>query len=119
MKGLLEAAGFAVRRVVLYKATTVEAFSDGARWALRDGSVDAVLLFSPRTAETFAGLVAKQGLAAALRDCAAVCLSRAVAGKIEHLPWSSVQVARQPNQRALLAALAGWDRAKVEDRGAT
>lgn len=111
LKGLLEADGFAVRRVVLYNAKTVEAFSDGARQALRDGSLDAVLLFSPRTAETFAELVERQGLSEALRGRAAACLSPAVARKIEHLPWADVRIARLPNREALLAVL------DVADRG--
>ena len=110
LKGLLDADGFAVRRAVLYNAKTVEAFSDGARQALRDGSVDAVLLFSPRTAETFAELVEMQGLTEALRGCAAGCLSAAVARKVEHLPWAGVRVARQPSGEALLAELDAVDR---------
>lgn len=107
LKGELEAAGFAVRRAVLYEARAATALSPAAAEALAAGKLDAVLFFSPRTAETFVRLVSQAGLAESCRACRAVCLSRAVANKLEAIAWGAVHVADQPTREALLACLAG------------
>ena len=105
LKGALAAAGFALRRVVLYKAVAAGGFAPEVREALAAGRLDAVLLFSPRSAETFVTLTAAQGLADALGACSAVCLSAAVAERVGGLPWRRVAVARRPDRNSLLACL--------------
>lgn len=47
LSGLLEAAGFTVRRAVLYEACTATALTPACREALAAGTLDAILLFSP------------------------------------------------------------------------
>lgn len=98
----LEAAGYDLRRVVLYEAHAARAFSPAASALLRGGTVDAVLLFSPRTAETFARLVRQEGLSAACAGLRAFCLSPAVAAAAGE-GWQAVQTAEAPNQAAMLA----------------
>lgn len=105
LKGELEAAGFTVTRAVLYTAEAATRLSDAARAALRAGRVDAVALFSPRTAETFVALLREAGLAEATRPLRALCLSAAVAAKLEGLGWAAVEVAARPENEALLALL--------------
>ena len=105
LKGELEAAGFTVTRAVLYTAEAASRLSDAARVALREGRVDAVALFSPRTAETFAALLREAGLSEATRPLRALCLSAAVAAKLEGLDWAAVEVAARPESEALLALL--------------
>jgi hypothetical protein len=61
-----------------------------------------VLLFSPRTAATFARLVGDAGRTEALTRCTAVCLSAAVAETVAALPWQRVRVATRPDQASLL-----------------
>ena len=105
LKGALEAAGFAVRRVVLYNAQPAEALGDEVRAALAGGYLDAVLFFSPRTAETFVRLVERHGLTAACAGCQAVCLSAAVAARLDAIPWGGLAVAERPERSALLDRL--------------
>ncbi len=105
LKGELEAAGFTVTRAVLYTAEAAIRLSDATQAALREGRVGAVALFSPRTAETFVALVREADLAEACRSLRALCLSAAVAGKLEALDWAALEVAARPETEALLAML--------------
>ena len=106
LAGSLEAEGFTVRRATLYEALASGALSDAARVAIVDGSLDAVLLFSPRTARTFVTLAADAGLGDALGNLRALCLSEAVAEAVRPFPWREVRVAERPDQSALLALVA-------------
>jgi uroporphyrinogen-III synthase len=103
LAGLLEAAGFAVRRAVLYEAIPSERLSAATRAAIADGVIDAALFFSPRNAATFVRLAAD--LDEGCRKMTAIALSAAVAERLAPLPWRRVAVAAVPNEDALLAAL--------------
>jgi uroporphyrinogen-III synthase len=97
----LRASGFEVRIAVLYDAVAADALPDEAVQAIRNGALDAVLLFSPRGARIFANLAA--GL-----DCSgvtAVCISEAAAKALGGLALRAVLVAERPDQDALLARL--------------
>lgn len=109
LQGSLEAKGFAVRRVVLYESEPSPALSEAAEAALRDGRIDVVLFFSPRTGKTFVRLLTESRLAAICNRVYAVCLSDAVAENIKRLPWRAIYVAAQPTQAALLDGLAALD----------
>lgn len=108
LAGRLTQAGFAVRRVPLYEAEAAKALSEEARVALDGGAIDAVLLFSPRTAETFVALVNAAGLAQRVRGMTLVCLSPAVATASGALAWRQVVTALEPTQAELLAAFDRW-----------
>jgi uroporphyrinogen-III synthase len=101
----LAAAGFDLRRQVVYRATAARALSSAAVEALARGRVDAVLLFSPRTARTLVELVARHGLRDRLAATAAICLSAAVAEPCRELAWRAIRVAARPDLGALLEAL--------------
>ncbi len=101
----LEAAGFEVRRAVLYEARAAGGLSGETRDAMEAGTLDGVLLFSPRTAALFAELVTDAGLSETCREMNAYCLSPAVAEKAQSLAWRDVVVATEPSQEALLRAL--------------
>ncbi len=105
LAGLLAEAGFDVRREVLYEARESECLGTATQRALEAGEVDAVLLFSPRTAASFVSLVQAAGLAAACRRVEAVCLSPAVATAASAVEWRRIAVAKSPDQIALLAVL--------------
>ncbi len=104
--GRLAARGFIVRRVVLYEAREAAKLSDAATDALSRGALDAVLLFSPRTANAFVTLAERAGLATALGRVEALCLSAAVADAARRVGWQEVRVAVRPEQAALLALVA-------------
>lgn len=103
LSGLLEAAGFAVRRAVLYEAIESDALSAATRDAVRRGDIVAALFFSPLNAATFVRLAT--GLEESCKHVIAVALSAAVAEKLAPLPWRRIAVAGAPNEAALLAAL--------------
>ncbi len=103
LAGLVGAAGFTLRRAVLYEAVPAERLSDSIREAFARGEIAAALFFSPRTAATFVRLAAPIG-----GDCArvaALALSPAVASSLRGLPWRSIIVAAAPNEAALIEAL--------------
>ena len=62
LKAALEGQGFAMRKVVLYRAVPADALPPQALAPLAAGRLDGVILMSPRTAKTFAALVEKHGL---------------------------------------------------------
>jgi uroporphyrinogen-III synthase len=103
LAGLLSAAGFALRRIMLYEAIPAERLSTAARGALERGEIAAALFFSPRTAATFARLAAP--IAGTCARVAAVALSPAVASALAPLPWHRIIVAAEPSEAALLHAL--------------
>lgn len=101
----LTAHGFAYRRVVVYAAVPTEELSPETVAALRDGRLDAALLYSPRSAALWAERVAEAGLKAALARIVAVCLSEAVAAALHGLPLKGVRIAAARDQKALLRCL--------------
>ncbi len=105
LAGYLADAGFQVRRAVLYDARPASALSAGAVAALKEGTVDGVLFFSPRTAAAFVDLIRAASLEKTIGALSAYCLSPAVAGEAGGLPWARVVVAGRPDQAALLATL--------------
>ena len=105
LAALLAPDGFTVWRAVLYRAHPVAALPATAEAALRDGVLDAVLLYSPRTAGTFVRLVCAAGLAPSCARLAAACLSPSVADVARALPWRRVAVADTPTEDTLIAAM--------------
>lgn len=103
LKGLLEAEGFEVRREVLYEAVAATAFTDLARRALEADEIDAVLLYSWRSAICFAELLKREALPGAGLAC--LCLSKNVAKALDGLNFSKILVAGRPEQDLLLKLL--------------
>ncbi|BAI71041.1 uroporphyrinogen III synthase [Azospirillum sp. B510] len=111
LAGLLGAAGFMLRRSVMYDAVPALTLSDETATFLRTSGLDGVLFFSPRTASSFVRLLAGAGLVDRCRTVDAFCLSPAVAeaacayGDGGAVPWKSVRVAARPEQDSLLDLL--------------
>jgi len=105
LKGSLEAAGFQVDRVVLYEAKAADNLAAETVRGLRDGAIDAVLLYSRRSAETFATLCEAADLQTALGGLTAYCLSANAANPLRNLGLGAIQVAPHPNERELLALI--------------
>lgn len=102
LAGDLTASGFEVRRAVVYEAVAVERFSSKTQAAINDRRIDAVALFSPRTARTFARIVQEAGLGSMLDTVDLLCLSTAVAEALGALPRRRLLVAAEPTQTALI-----------------
>jgi uroporphyrinogen-III synthase len=101
----LSAAGFTLRREVVYRAVPAPALSPPTLAALRRRAIDAVLLLSPRTARIAVDLIRHHGLEQNLETVAAVCLSAAVAQPCRDISWRAVHLAARPTVAALVEAL--------------
>ena len=98
---------FTVHRSQLYRAQTVATLPEAAHRALKDGTVDAALFYSPRTAAHFVHLIVEAGLESQCRRLIAGCLSAAVAEALEGLVFAETRIPATPNQTALIAVLTG------------
>lgn len=107
LAGRLGQAGFTLRRQMLYQARVAESLSPACIEALRAGTIDMALFFSPRTAATFVRLVTAAGLGGTTGRVTVYALSAAVAAKLDALSWAALRVAATPTQAALLAAMDG------------
>lgn len=101
----LERAGFRVRICVLYDTVAVPELPGAALEALRSETLDAALLFSPRSARLLVKRVREAALAAACRRLIACCISESTAQSLDGLEFARVRVAERPDQEALLALL--------------
>lgn len=100
LKGLLAARGIACDNLVLYDAVPAQVLSPAALDLLRGGGASGVLLYSPRTARIWRGLIGGGGLADRLPH---YCLSAAVAAGLD--PAWPRHVAASPDEDALLAMI--------------
>lgn len=101
--------GITVDRRILYRSHAATAFQPETLEELRAGRIACALFYSPKTAAIFAGLIRDAGAEADLRAVRALCLSTAVAEKLEGLPFARLKVAPEPSEDALLALLAPLD----------
>jgi uroporphyrinogen-III synthase len=104
LKAALEAQGFAVRRVVLYRAKPAGALPAQALSPLKAGQLDGVILMSPRTAATFARLAGGPEVVTQSKRLVCYCLSEAVAEAVAPL-GCDIRVAAQPREEDILALL--------------
>jgi uroporphyrinogen-III synthase len=102
--GLLSAQGFELRRALLYTADQATALTEETKGRLERGEIGLVLLFSPRTAETFVTLVRETGAAAmqGIGQATALCLSPAVEKAAQGLSWRSVMTAVKADLPSML-----------------
>ena len=103
LEGQVRDAGFACHRAVLYDAVPAESLGE-AEAALRNGELDAVLLYSPRTARIWLKLVEAAGLLPRAAHVRNFCLSRNVASVLPE-GWAK-SVPETPDEQAMLALLA-------------
>jgi uroporphyrinogen-III synthase len=99
----LERHGFTYRRCAVYRMEPAEAPSGELVAALARGSVDGVLLMSPRTAAVYCRLIQEAGLGERAQRPTYFCLSAAVAGALAPLDPADVRVAIRPNSEEMLA----------------
>ena len=102
---LLAAKGYEVNTVILYDVVAATMLPQDVVGALKDGSLDAALFFSPRSAGVFRECILNGHLADACVRLAAICISRAAATALAPLSFAEIRIAAWPNQDALLACL--------------
>jgi uroporphyrinogen-III synthase len=104
LNSALKAKGFTLRQPVLYRAVPATRLLERVLSLLNAGTLDGVVLMSPRTAAIFAALVVRHDVVtqASRLDC--YCLSAAVAQAVEPLKARAI-VAARPREEDVLALI--------------
>jgi len=117
LAGRLKERGFEVETVVLYRGEPRPRVAQVAEAALKEGTVDGVLLYSRRSAAAFALALRAGGLAPLAGEVACFCLSAATAEAVAKVAAGRVIVAEKPDQLSLFATIEA-ERAARASRGA-
>ena len=104
----LTAAGFNCVTMTGYEARAHTALTAPVAAALEAREFDAVLLYSPRSAQILVGLLEKIGITAPF--AMAFCLSPAISAAAAPLA-GQCEIATTPDEPALLASIAAWSNA--------
>jgi len=99
---LLAPAQIGVQTVEIYRAVPVNVLPAAARDALRGGTIDAVLHFSKRSAQTFLAAAAASGVMRNSLNCQHFCLSLQVAEAFADQPAARLGIATRPDEAAVL-----------------
>lgn len=108
---LLREKGFDYRRVIAYRAVAKRELTCDLQRLLGDGLIDAVVLMSPRTASIWSALVIEAGLRAAVAAMVHICMSAAVAARLEPLANPVIAVARAPTAASITELIADLEAA--------
>jgi uroporphyrinogen-III synthase len=104
LAALTASAKIEIETLVVYRAHAAERFKDATAEKLRARDLDAVLHFSPRSAEIFVTLTRRARLESAFHSIRHLCLSAAVAAVLSGA-GAKVEIAPRPEEEALLALL--------------
>jgi uroporphyrinogen-III synthase len=99
---LLAGTGIAVETVEIYRAVPETVLPPGAVEALRAGTIDGVLHFSKRSAQTFLAAATAGGILRNSLNCQHFCLSSQVAEAFGAVPGAKLRIATRPDEAALL-----------------
>ncbi len=102
LSGELQRLGYQIVRKAMYESRMSEELSTRTTQIIRNGAVDCIALFSPRTARTFARLAEHSGILDCCGDMSVVCLSPAVAVAVNGIPWRQTLIASEPKFEALM-----------------
>jgi len=105
VKELLAEEGFTVVIEALYDIVPAHKLPEAAREPLARGTLDAVVVFSARSAQTLRDCIVRARLGAACERLGAACMSEAAAEGLAPLKFRKITVAAHPNQDALLDCL--------------
>lgn len=103
----LKDSGIHIKTRVVYRMAPVARWPDGIVNAIKAKPPQAVLHYSARSAQQFAVLAAHHDLKPELARALQVCLSDQVADWILRAGFTRIEVASQPQESALIAALKG------------
>jgi uroporphyrinogen-III synthase len=99
--------GFTVQRAIVYRGEPIDHLPHEVASSLRARKIDAVLLMSPRTSETWCRLVETAGLTSQAKALLHLCLSEGVAAALRPLNPARIDIAVKPNEEQMLALVAG------------
>jgi uroporphyrinogen-III synthase len=98
--GRLQAAGISCQTVAVYRMEPADTLPDHIARALEQGMYDGALVFSRRTAETFATLLKANGLGHIFSSLLVYAISRQAAAGLEG--FENIHVATAPREDALI-----------------
>lgn len=98
----LEAAGFEVRTVEVYRAEAVATLPDGVAADLAGGRIDAVAVYSPRSAEILVEALRARGFSPASSRFRIHAISDAAATPLRRAGYDRIVVAEKPDESGLL-----------------
>lgn len=108
LAGALTAKGFEVDRVIFYDAVAIDALDKNIIAGAESGTIDGVVLMSPRTAKIWAALAAEAHCEALLAKLTYYCLSPAVGIALRdglQVVESNITTAPKPNAGALIETI--------------
>lgn len=105
LAGTLQNAGFQVVLAEVYRARAVEHLPTSVVHALCDGNLDAIFVYSMRTAGQVLACMQSQDLMQSLRAVRICALSPAIAEPFRVAGCRNVMVSSEPNERSLFADL--------------
>ena len=94
--------GFQCSREILYKTNNSRRLLDSTIADIKQNKIDAVMLYSPRSAEIFVNLIRKARLVRSCQKIILICLSDAVYKKTLKIQWKAVKTSSEPNQGAII-----------------
>ncbi|MGB4865424.1 MAG: uroporphyrinogen-III synthase [Hyphomicrobium sp.] len=97
LKGKLAAQGITLTPIPAYKSVAAKTLPDNVQTLLATGALDAVILMSPRSAATWVGLLSALPVKPKLTKLTHICLSQAVADKLQGLAGLTSVIAERPN----------------------
>jgi len=106
LAGELRHLGFVVFQPIVYTARTANHLANKFLPKLVMGEIDAVILLSAKTADTYVGLVNAHQLVRSARKIRHYCLSQAIADRLEPLQPNVIKVPDRPNIKEILALTA-------------
>ena len=100
---VLAEEGYSITRVVAYQALAVQALKPEIQETLIMGRLQAVLFFSPRTAEIFVTLT--KIYKKVFESMIAVCLSEEISRPLKPYPWRHLLIAPEKSGRSMVETL--------------
>lgn len=101
----MSSAGFTFSQALVYRSVAATALSNATRDALASGTLGAVVLMSPKTAKTYAKLVARHGLLQPASRLQHYCLSANVEAALAPFRPPAVRLPSAPNIKELVALI--------------
>ena len=98
----LKQAGFEVEELVVYRATLTQDLSQACLQAIKNCKIDAVTVFSKRTAENFVRLAEKNGLLQALKGIKLLSISPSVLESVRAYECAGAYAALTPNASGMI-----------------
>ena len=105
LSGALSQQGITLSAIPAYASVAAETLPDDTILALAAGSIDTVVLMSPRSAATWARLTNTLPIKQRLTDITYICLSRAVADALSGTGGLKTVIADRPHADAIVSAV--------------